>query len=225
MIGPRRVEIALTLLLTAATAPPILPTDFVDATQVVPGLLTDMRYAGSHNFTGAPVTGYDAPRCWLTREAASALAKAQAGLLERGLGLEVFDCYRPRRAVARFVQWSETKGGDSGKREFFPDVAKAELFKLGYIAAHSAHSRGSTMDLTLVDHATGRALDMGTPFDLFGPKSHPDYPGLPSDVAGRRALLRDAMIDAGFVPYDKEWWHFTLKNEPFPDASFDAPIR
>ena len=202
-----------------------LPPHFVDAAQVVPGLETDMRYAGSHNFTGAPVAGYDAPRCWLTREAAAALARVQGDLSARGLGLRVFDCYRPVRAVQRFVAWAKAPGELNGKAEFFPDVAKSDLFKLGYIAARSSHSRGSTMDLTLVDNATGAALDMGTPFDLFSPKSHPDYPSLPAEILKHRALLHDAMAARGFVGLETEWWHFTLKDEPFPQTSFDAPIR
>ena len=209
----------------AADADPAMPPGFVDAASVVPGLRTDIRYAGAHNFTGAPVAGYDAPRCWLTRQAADALAGVQADLLPRGLALKVFDCYRPLRAVARFVAWAKAPGEEAGKREFYPDVAKDQLFVKGYIAARSAHSRGSTVDLTLVEAASGRALDMGTPFDLFGPASHPDAPGLPAAVAGRRALLAAAMARRGFVGYDEEWWHFTLKGEPYPRTSFDVPIR
>ena len=219
------VVCALAVSATPAWCESPLPPDFVDAAQVVSGLKTDMRYAGAHNFTGAPVPGYEAPRCWLTREAAAALARVQGDLAGRGLGLLVFDCYRPVRAVQRFVNWAKTPGEISGKAEFFPDVAKADLFKLGYIAARSGHSRGSTMDLTLVDKATGAALDMGTPFDLFSPKSHPDYPSLPADILKRRALLHDAMATRGFIGLATEWWHFTLKAEPFPQTSFDAPIR
>ena len=213
------------LAVSAALAEDRLPPDFVDAARVVPGLATDIRYAGSHNFTGAPVAGYTAPRCWLTQEAAAALARVQADLAPRGLGLKVFDCYRPVRAVQRFVAWAKAAGETAGKREFYPDIAKGDLFALGYIAALSAHSRGSTVDLTLIERSSGRALDMGTPFDFFGSRSHPDFPSLPRDIAGRRALLRDAMVRRGFAGYDKEWWHFTLRNEPFPKTSFDAPIH
>ena len=207
------------------TADPAMPPGFVDATNVVRGLQTDIRYAGSHNFTGAPVTGYEAPRCWLTRQAAEALAGVQADLAPRGLGLLVYDCYRPLRAVARFVDWAKAPGQEAGKREFFPDLPKSELFPEGYIAARSAHSRGSTVDLTLVDRRDGRPLAMGTPFDLFGAASHPDAPGQPRDVAANRALLAQAMLKRGFAGYDKEWWHFTLKDEPYPHTSFDTPIR
>ncbi len=210
--------------LACADGPP-MPPDFVDAANVVDHLRTDIRYAGAHNFTGAPVAGYAAPHCWLTREAAAALARVQTDLALRGLGLEAFDCYRPTRAVQQFVDWAKAPNAESGKDEFFPAIAKRDLFKLGYIAARSSHSRGSTVDLTLVDRASGRPLAMGTPFDFFGPQSHPDFGGLPRDVAGHRALLRDAMIRRGFIPYDKEWWHFTLRNEPYPDQAFDVPIR
>ena len=213
------------VLLGPCAADPAMPPGFVDATRVVPGLRTDIRYAGAHNFTGAPVTGYQAPRCWLTRQAAEALAVVQADLAPRGLGLLAYDCYRPLRAVARFVAWAKAAGGEAGKREFFPDVPKNALFAEGYIAARSAHSRGSTVDLTLVDTRDGRPLAMGTPFDLFGPASHPDAPGQPHDVAANRALLATAMLKRGFASYDKEWWHFTLKNEPYPQTSFDVPIR
>ena len=217
--------VLIALFRLPAQADAALPSGFVDAAAVVPGLRTDIRYAGAHNFTGAPVDGYVAPRCWLTRQAAEALAKVQADLAPRGLGLLVYDCYRPARAVARFLAWSKTPGAEAGKPEFFPDVAKAELFARGYIAARSAHSRGSTTDLTLVDLATGRPLDMGTPFDLFGPASHPDAPGLRRDVVSHRSLLAAAMARRGFVGYDKEWWHFTLKDEPYPTTSFDTPIQ
>lgn len=202
-----------------------MPPDFVDAAKVVPGLALDMRYAGSHNFTGAPVPGYGAPRCWLTRRAASALAAVQADLgQQRGLGLKVFDCYRPQRAVRSFGEWAKSDKAKT-KPEFFPDVAKTDLFKLGYIAERSAHSRGSTVDLTIIETATGRTLDMGTPFDLFGPKSHTTFAGLPRDVAGNRAILADAMRRHGFLGYDREWWHFTLADEPYPQTSFDIPIE
>ena len=206
-------------------ADPAMPPGFVDAATVVPGLRTDIRYAGAHNFTGSPVAGYEAPRCWLTRQAAVALAAVQADLAPRGLGLLAYDCYRPLRAVARFVAWAKAPGEEAGKREFFPDVPKSALFAEGYIAARSAHSRGSTIDLTLVERRDGRPLDMGTPFDLFGPASHPDAPGLPRDVAGNRALLARAMRHRGFAGYDKEWWHFTLNDEPYPLTSFDVPVR
>lgn len=207
-----------------AMADAIVRSPFVDATRIVPHLAVDIRYAGSHNFTGGQVTSYEAPRCWLTRAAASALAVAQADLVPRGLGLKVFDCYRPVRAVRHFIDWSKTPD-ERGKREFFPNVAKRDLFRFGYIAERSSHSRGSTVDLTLIERSTGAELDMGTPFDFFDPRSHPDAPNMSHDVDGNRAALRAAMQRAGFVPYDKEWWHFTLKDEPYPETSFDVPIR
>lgn len=216
---------ALALVAAPAAGRPAMPPGFVDAATVVPGLRTDIRYAGAHNFTGAPVTGYAAPRCWLTRQAADALAAVQADLAPRGLGLLVYDCYRPLRAVARFVDWAKRPGEETGKREFYPDIAKNKLFVEGYIAARSAHSRGSTVDLTLVELGRGRPLEMGTPFDLFGPASHPDAPGLPPAASADRALLAEAMARRGFAGYDKEWWHFTLRDEPYPATAFDVPIE
>jgi D-alanyl-D-alanine dipeptidase len=198
---------------------------FVDAGGVVPGLVLDLRYAGSDNFIGRPIAGYEAPRCLLTPQAARALAAVQAALAPEGLGLKVFDCYRPRRAVADFAAWARDPADTRMKPAYYPRTDKADLFRLGYIAERSSHSRGSTVDLTLVRRADGTELDMGTPFDLFDEASATDFPGLSPEQARNRRCLRDAMIRAGFVPYAQEWWHFTLRDEPFPATSFDQPVR
>jgi zinc D-Ala-D-Ala dipeptidase len=197
---------------------------FVDAAGVVPGLAVEMRYAGSHNFVGRPITGYEAPRCLLTPAAARALATAQKDLARHGYGLKVFDCYRPARAVADFVAWAADPAETRMKAEFYPRVDKRDLFRLGYIAARSAHSRGSTVDLTLV-RLDGGEVDMGTPFDWFGPESAPGWHHLDRAQAAARGTLRAAMIRAGFRPYAKEWWHFTLAGEPYPATAFDQPVR
>lgn len=200
------------------------PAAFVDAASVVPGLIVEMRYAGSHNFVGRPIDGYDAPRCLLTREAATALAEVARDLAPQGLVLKVFDCYRPKRAVANFVRWARNISDLAGKKEFYPNVDKSTLFHSGYIAAFSGHSRGSTVDLTLA-RADGHELDMGTPFDFFSPRSGTATADLNAEAKANRALFAAAMRRRGFRPYEREWWHFTLAHEPFPDTYFDFPVR
>jgi zinc D-Ala-D-Ala dipeptidase len=204
------------------------PTGFVDAATVVPGLVADIRYAGSHNFVGRPIEGYQAPRCLLTRQAADALAGVARDLASRGLVIKVFDCYRPTRAVADFVHWAHDLRSQSAKTEFYPNVDKRELFRDGYIASHSGHSRGSTLDLTLARSNGGAIdgeLDMGTPFDFFSPKSWTADTRVTADQHANRMLLTAAMQRRGFRGYAKEWWHFTLRNEPFPDTYFDFPVQ
>ena len=200
------------------------PSSFVDAATVVPGLVVEMRYAGSHNFTGRPVDGYQAPHCLLTREAAAALAEVARDIAPRGLVIKVFDCYRPVRAVANFVRWARDINDQKMKDEFYPNVDKRTLFRDGYIASHSGHSRGSTMDLTLAK-TDGTALDMGTPFDFFSPKSWTADPTITPAQHANRVLLADAMRRRGFRGYDKEWWHFTLRGEPYPATFFDFPVQ
>jgi D-alanyl-D-alanine dipeptidase len=200
------------------------PATFVDAASVVPGLIVEMRYAGSHNFVGRPIDGYEAPRCLLTQAAAEALAGVAQDLAPRGLHIKVFDCYRPTQAVANFVRWARDLNDTVGKAEFYPDVDKRTLFRDGYIASQSGHSRGSTMDLTLAN-TDGRELDMGTPFDFFSPKSWPADPSISTQAHANRMLLASAMSRRGFRAYNKEWWHFTLRSEPFPDSYFDFPVQ
>ena len=201
------------------------PSAFVDVAQLVPGLAVEARYAGAHNFVGRPVDGYERPVCLLARQAAEALAQVQRDLAGRGLGLKVFDCYRPQRAVAHFVRWARDLRDVATKAEFYPTVDKRDLFRLGYIAAQSGHSRGATVDLGVVSLADGRELDMGTPFDTFSPRSWPADTSVSAEARHNRALLAAAMRRRGFRPYDKEWWHFTLRGEPFPATYFDFPVR
>jgi zinc D-Ala-D-Ala dipeptidase len=197
---------------------------FVDAAAVVDGLVVDMRYFGTNNFVGAAVDGYEAPRCLLTSQAANALAAVQRDLSARGLGLKVYDCYRPLRAVAHFRRWARDTGDVKQKREFYPDVDKRSLFALGYLSTRSSHARGSTVDLTLVTRRDGAEVDMGSPFDFFGARSHRRAAGMTLSQIGNRQLLADAMGRRGFRASSKEWWHFTLANEPFP-TPFDFPVR
>jgi D-alanyl-D-alanine dipeptidase len=203
----------------------VRPADFVDAAAVVPGLIAEIRYAGAHNFTGRPVDGYQAPRCLLTREAAAALANVARDLAPRGLVIKVFDCYRPTRAVANFVRWARDLNDTAAKAEFYPDVDKRALFRDGYIASHSGHSRGSTIDMTLVRAADGSELDMGTHFDFFSPSSWTAAPTISAAQHANRMLLVAAMRRRGFRNYEKEWWHFTLTPEPYPDIYFNFPVR
>jgi len=219
---------ALALLLLSAQPAPAqapLPPGFADAAAVVDGLIVDMRYFDANNFVGERIDGYERPRCLLSVPAANALAAVERDLLARGLGLKVFDCYRLQRAVAQFVRWAQRIDDVKRKREFYPDEDKRELFDKGYISDRSGHSRGSTVDLTLVRRADGRELDMGSPFDFLSPKSWPSDRSVSEEAQQNRALLAAAMRRGGFRPYDKEWWHFTLNNEPFPDTYFDFPVR
>jgi D-alanyl-D-alanine dipeptidase len=201
------------------------PADIVDAATVVEGLMVEARYYGAHNFVGTQIDGYDAPRCLLTAKAAHALAAVQHDLAKTGLGLKVFDCYRPTRAVAHFVRWAKDIADLKNKVEFYPDVPKRDLFRDGYIAERSSHSRGSTVDLTVVRLTDGEALDMGTGFDLFSPKSWPNSKAVAPQQHANRVLLAGAMQRHGFVPYPKEWWHFTLADEPYPGTYFNFPVR
>jgi len=200
------------------------PASFVDAATVVPGLIAETRYAGSHNFVGRPIDGYEAPHCLLTRQAAAALAEVARDVATQGLVVKVFDCYRPTRAVANFVHWARDLNDQTMKAEFYPNVDKRTLFRDGYIASQSGHSRGSTADLTLA-RSDGTELDMGTHFDFFSPKSWTDDPTVTPQQHANRMLLTSAMHRHGFRGYDKEWWHFTLRGEPFPDTYFDFPVQ
>jgi len=198
---------------------------FVSVGAAIPDALLDVRYYTTYNFVGARIDGYEHPVVLLTREAATALKKVSDDLLERGLRLVVYDAYRPQRAVDHFARWAEDVTDDRMKAVFYPEVDKADLFERGFIARRSGHSRGSTVDLTLLDEKSGTLLDMGGPFDFFGELSHPDYAGVTAQQHRNRMLLREAMLAHGFKPLSTEWWHFTLRDEPYPDTYFDFPVR
>jgi D-alanyl-D-alanine dipeptidase len=201
------------------------PETFVNVATVAPALIVEARYAGSHNFVGDKIDGYEKPICYLTRTAAAALAQVVADLEPRGLTLKAFDCYRPERAVAHFVRWARNVGDVKTKAEFYPQVDKSTLFADGYIAARSGHSRGSTVDLTLARRSDGRELPMGTPFDFFSPRSWPSDRSVSGEAQANRALLAQVMRNRGFLAYNKEWWHFTLRHEPYPETYFNFPVR
>src|SRR5690554_329737 len=213
------------LLLAVALPAHALPDDFVHVAEVVPNVVIDARYAGDNNFVGRPVDGYLANTVILTRPAAEALAKVSEDLAAFGLGLKVFDGFRPQRAVDHFVRWAADLSDQSTKARHYPDVEKKHLFRDGYIAERSGHSRGSTVDLTIIDLATGEELPMGTPFDYFGLESWPSYTKLPAEQRAFRALLQQVMTRHGFRPLNEEWWHFTLENEPYPETYFDFPVE
>ncbi|WP_442815537.1 M15 family metallopeptidase [Streptomyces sp. NBC_01207] len=252
------VTAAATALMMAGTAAPAgasapppgakAPRAFVALGSVDPTILQDMRYVRPHNFVGEPVDGYRQPVCILTRPAAEALHRAQVRLLRQGYSLKVYDCYRPQRAVDHFVRWAEDLGDERRKAEFYPRVDKSRLFEDGYIAKKSGHSRGSTMDVTLVrlpalpaprprpgqesvpcyapraERYPDNSVDMGTGFDCFDTLSHTDDPRVQGAQRANRDLLRSTLTAEGFVNLPEEWWHFTYKPEPFPDTYFDFPV-
>ena len=200
------------------------PSGFVVLADFVPGIIQEIRYHSTYNFIGDRIDGYEEPVALLTIEAARALKQAANELFVQGYRLKVFDAYRPASAVKHFVLWGIEDTDVRMKPYFYPDLVKQELFRKGYIAARSSHSRGSTVDLTLLDMASGKEADMGSPFDFFGPVSHPDCKDVTEEQYRNRMTLRNAMLRNGFLPIDCEWWHFVLANEPYPDTYFNFPV-
>ena len=197
---------------------------FVLLADYVPGIIQEIRYYSTYNFIGDRIDGYEEPCALMTLEAARALKAVANEMAVQGLRLKVFDAYRPATAVKHFVLWGIEDLDLRMKPFFYPDLNKEDLFVKGYIASQSSHSRGSTVDLTLLDMTTGKELDMGSPFDFFGEISHPDYRGITDDQYDNRMLLQRVMMRHGFVPIDCEWWHFTLADEPYPNTYFDFPV-
>lgn len=211
--------------LSAATT--MQDAGMVDIRSRVPDIAQDIRYFGSDNFVGAPVDGYQAPRCWLKREAAAALARAEAALRKQHQRLRIFDCYRPARAVAHFVRWLDDPTDLRTKAAHYPGLDKAQLVG-EYISPMSGHSRGATIDLTLLqcdrNGASCTPLDMGTEFDFFGTRANTDSPDIDATQRANRLRLRDAMQTAGFRNYPMEWWHYTFQPEPTPGTYYDVPV-
>lgn len=211
--------------------------EFVNITDVVPDVILEIRYFGTFNFVGSRIDGYEQPTALLCREAADSLLAVSNDLKTQGYRLKIYDAYRPQRAVDHFVRWGKALDDTLMRRYFYPQVDKKDLFAKRYIDEYSGHSRGATLDLTLFDMQTEKELDMGGTFDWFGRESHPDCGGNPETGVYRqndtitavqfanRMILRNAMLSHGFKPYDCEWWHFTLKDEPYPDTYFDIPVR
>jgi D-alanyl-D-alanine dipeptidase len=226
-----------------------MPDTFVDIQEVIPDVAMDIRYFGDHNFLGTRVDGYLAPKCLITKPAARALSRVQKDLAPFGLGLKIYDCYRPQQAVDHFVRWAKDIGDTKTKKEFYPAVDKQHLFRDGYIDSRSGHSRGSTVDLTIVpvpfpaqpaytagqplaectlpsgERFADNSIDMRTGFDCFDEMSHPANQRVALPQRLNRLLLKTLMEKHGFRYYDKEWWHFTLVNEPYPDTYFNFPVK
>jgi len=207
----------------------MLPKGFVYLND--PRIFKSMAYATPYNFLGRVVKGYQASVCILTEQAATALIKLQTVLDQQhpGLCIKIFDAYRPVRSVTDFIEWAQDPSDQKMKDHCYPTLNKPDLFEQGYISKRSAHSRGSTVDLTLVNvlqqFPDAIELDMGTPIDFFGEASHTHNPTISEKAKANRALLLSLMEAQGFENYEFEWWHFTLKNEPFPDTYFDFPIE
>ena len=199
-------------------------SDFVLLSDYVPGIVQEIRYYSTYNFVGDRIDGYEEPVAILSKEAARALKGVANEANAMGYRLKIFDAYRPARAVRHFVFWGIEDLDLRMKPFFYPQLEKQVLFQRGYIAKESSHSRGSTVDLTLLDMGTGKEVDMGSPFDLFDPISHPDCREVTDEQYDNRMLLQNLMVRAGFDPIDCEWWHFTLRDEPFPDTYFDFPV-
>lgn len=197
---------------------------FVNLSEVVPDIIMEVRYHSTYNFVGERIDGYEVPCVLMTREAAAALKAVSDDLKAKGYRLKVYDAYRPQMAVDHFMRWAENND-TSMKKYFYPKIAKDRIIPEGYVDRKSGHSRGSTIDLTLFDMKTGKEVDMGGTFDYFGELSHPDYKKITKSQYKNRMILRDAMIKYGFKPLATEWWHFTLKDEPYPDIYFTFPVR
>jgi D-alanyl-D-alanine dipeptidase len=251
----RQILLPLLLLVTvlSAAAQEKLPYDppyvcfedeFVPIAEAVPDVILEIRYYSTYNFVGTRIDGYEQPVAYLTRKAAEALKAVSDDVMAQGYRLKVYDAYRPQRAVDHFVRWAADIPDTLMKAYFYPDLDKSVLFDQEYIMAKSGHTRGSTVDLTLFDMATEKEVDMGGTFDWFGPESHPDFCGNPETLeytgdngkspAGRsitptqfynRMILRQAMLRHGFKPLDSEWWHFTLKDEPYKDLYFNVSVK
>ncbi len=200
------------------------PSGFVLLSDYVPHIIQEIRYFSTYNFIGERIDGYEEPCALLTKEAARALKAVSNEVIVHGYRLKVFDAYRPACAVKQFVLWGIEDQDIRMKQYFYPELEKQELFKKGYIAKKSSHSRGSAVDLTLLDMKTGKELDMGSPFDLFSEMSHPDSKEVTEEQYENRMLLQNVMVRNGFVPIDCEWWHFSLENEPYPDTYFEFPV-
>lgn len=196
---------------------------FAEISSVIDDVAYDIRYYSPNNFTGNKIDGYKAPRAYLTKEALAALAVAAEDLRRQGYRLLIWDSYRPQRAVDNFVRWINDPQ-DEGDKSFYPDLQKSDLLAGKYIMEKSGHTRGSTVDLTIIKK-DGGFVDMGGTFDLFSEVSHPDYQDLTDEQKQNRQILRDAMVNAGFNPLDSEWWHFTLKDEPYPDTYFNFEVE
>ena len=205
--------------------PDEMPEGFVYVKEMIPNLRTDLRYYSSNNFIGKPIDGYIKPKCILTKEAAVALKKVQDEFEKLGFGLLIFDAYRPQLAVDHFVRWAQDSTDTKMKDQFYPNIDKKDLFKEEYIASKSGHTRGSTVDVTIVSLKTGHILDLGGPYDLFDKRSWVSYTNITKNQRAIRLMLQRRMMKHGFKPHPKEWWHFTLAKEPYPNTYFEFLVE
>ena len=202
-----------------------VPPGFVYVKDIIPSIQVDLRYYSQQNFLGTKVDGYNKNTAILTRKAAQALQNVQNELLQENLSILIYDGYRPQVAVNHFVRWSKDLKDTLQKKQFYPEIQKQYLFREGYISSKSGHSRGSTLDVTLINLTTCEVLEMGSSFDFFGMQSWFNYNLLSDEQKFNRLRLREIMVKYGFTFYEKEWWHFTLQNEPFPDVYFDFEVN
>ena len=227
MPQPRTALLLFYALYTGIVNAASLPSGFVYLDNVVPAIVLDIRYANTDNFVGTPIDGYVKPVAITTSETVAALKNVQTDLQRFGLGLKVFDAYRPQRAVDHFVRWAKDWRDTRMQSEYYPHIVKQDLFQEDYIAAKSGHSRGSSVDVSLIyvdANRLAQELDMGTGFDFFDPRSWPEYRILTAAQRANRMLLQVVMEKHGFKPYPKEWWHFTLKQEPYPNTYFNFAV-
>jgi D-alanyl-D-alanine dipeptidase len=217
--------IFFTVLISSQISSQTLPKGFSYVSEIDATIKKELRYGTSNNFIGKPIDGYLKDSLIISTPAAKALKEIQTKLMLSGLSLKIFDAYRPQQAVDHFVRWAKVMNDTLMKQLYYPDVQKSELFTLGFIASKSGHTRGSTVDLSIVDVKTNKELDMGSSYDFFGEKSHPFYKKITEAQMKNRMLLRTIMIKNGFIPYDNEWWHFTLKDEPYPTTYFNFLIE
>ncbi|TXD64515.1 M15 family metallopeptidase [Polaribacter glomeratus] len=221
----KNIVLLSTFIISLTVCAQKLPKGFVFLSDVDATIQSELRYLSNNNFIGKTINGYYDNCVIVTKETADALQKVQTVLTKKGLGLKVFDAYRPQQAVDHFVKWARVLNDTLMKHQYYPEVPKSELFKRGYIASKSGHTRGSTVDLTIIDIKTGKELDMGSPYDFFGVESHPFYKNTSEKQKKNRFYLREVMMANNFKPYNNEWWHFTLRNEPFPITYFNFPIK
>ena len=198
---------------------------FVYVKDIVHDAILEIRYYSTYNFIGERIDGYLAPIAILSEPAALALKQVSDEMRSLGYSIKIFDAYRPQMAVNHFVRWAHNVDDTKTKEFFYPDIDKSRLIPEKYIAERSGHTRGSTVDLTIIDMKTGKEVDMGSPFDFFGPISHHGTELITDEQAQNRLILKDAMERAGFLPYDEEWWHYTLQNEPYPDTYFEFFVK
>ena len=221
----KKLVFLFTFLLCSYCFSQELPDGFVYLSDVDKTITSELRYLSSNNFIGKPIDGYSNNRVIITKPAAINLKKIQTELLKKGFSLKIFDAYRPQQAVNHFVNWAKVLNDTLMKKEYYPEVHKSELFNLGYIASKSGHTRGSTLDVTIINLKTAKELDMGSPYDFFGVQSHPFYPKISKEQKENRVFLRAIMLQNNFKPYENEWWHFTLIEEPFPNTYFNFPVK